>query len=231
MASPAGNMTAPVQHVALVNRSRGLLPDPTLAAIVEAYREALPAFCSAWSLSLPGLAVYPSDHRQVPEEEACIFIVDSAGDPGSFGAHTMFGKSVWGYADAGLAMAREEPISRVIGHELFELIADPGLDRWADIGGGERAAIEVCDATQRQGHQRMSSFFGHTAIVEVANYCLPSFFSPGAPPPYDWMGAITAPLSIAPGGYLIRRQAGVVLADGEGRVTSYGRTMRRLQGK
>jgi hypothetical protein len=222
-------MTAPVNHVALVNRSRGLLPDSTLAATVEAYRESLPAFCAAWSLPLPGLAVYPSDHLQVPEEEACIFIVDSAGDPGAFGAHTQIGKYTWGYVDAGLAMAREEPISRVIGHELFELIADPGLDRWADVGGGERVAIEVSDPCERQGERRLASFFGTTAVVEIADWVTPAFYDPTAGHgPFDRLQIIEAPLTALSGGYITRKQAGAIVVEGAARVSNFGRTFRRL---
>lgn len=218
----------PVNHVAVVNRSRGLVPDGVLAAIVEAYRAELAAFCTAWSVPIPGLALYSSLHVQIPEEEACIFVVDSGGDPGAFGAHTQLGKYVWGYVDAGLALATGEPVSRVVGHELFELIVDPGLDRWADAGGGERVAVEVCDATQRQSRREMASFFGHSSIVELANYCLPSFFRTGAGGPYDWLNLLDAPFAVAPGGYLVRRAAGAAFVNGAGRVTSYGRTFRRL---
>lgn len=221
-------MTPPVNHVAICNRSGGLLSDVILAAFVESYREALPEFCRAWSLPIPGLAIYETSHHQVPEEEACLFVVNSAGDPGTFGAHTMFGKAVWGYLDVGLCQASGEPISRVFGHELFELVADPGLDRWADVGGGERVALEVCDPTQRQSTPRMASFFGHSSIVEQAAYCLPSFYSPAGMPPFDSMGVVTAPLAVADGGYLVRRKAGFAFADGASKVTSFGRTHRRL---
>lgn len=221
-------MTGTPSHIALVNRSRGLVPDGQLAAIVEAYRQELPEFCAAWGIPVPGLALYDSRHTQVPEEEACIFVVESGGDPDTFGAHTKFGKFVWGYADAALAMAREEPISRVIGHEIFEMIVDPGLDIWVDVGGGERVAVEVSDSPQRFGVQRMASFFGHSAVVDVADWCYPSFFKPGNVGPYDRMGVIKAPLEIAAGGYLVRRTAGAAFVQGAGGITNHGRTIRRL---
>jgi hypothetical protein len=222
----------PVSHVALVNRSQGLLSDEVLASICEGYREAMPAFCAAWGLPLIGLAVYPSDHKQVPQEEACIFVTNSMNDPDTFGAHTRFGKYIWGYADVALANARGEPISRIIGHEIFELGADPGLDIWADVGGGERVALEVSDSPQRYSTPKVASFFGHTSIVEIAAYCLPNFYKPGADGPYDSMGILSAPLEVAPGGYITRRQAGAVVVEGAARVTvtSYGRTFRRMAG-
>ena len=140
----------------------------------------------------------------------------------------MFGKSVWGYLDVGLCQARSEPISRVFGHELFELIVDPGLDRWADVGGGERVALEVADPCQRLSTPRMASFFGHSSIVELADFCLPSFYNPAGMPPFDAMEEIAAPLVVADGGYLVRRKAGFAFTDGPARVTSFGRTHRRL---
>lgn len=217
-----------VPHVAIINISDGLVPDELLALTVEVYRSALPAFCKAWSIPLPGLAIYDSDHQGDPQEEAGIWIVNSANDPNAFGAHTRLGVAVFGYVDASLCLALREPVSRVLGHELFEMLVDPAVDRWADTPGGGRVALEVSDPVQRFSRQEVGEFFGATTTVEVADYVTPAWFQAGSPGPWDAMGVLPGPFAVADGGYVIRREAGAAAVTGSGRVTSFGRTFRRL---
>lgn len=214
---------SPINHVAVVNRSNGFYPDRLLQLAVEAYRAALPAFCEAWGLPEPGLAVYPSDSAQRPTEAAALFLVDGAGDPDAYGAHTALGLEVWGYVDVVLCARFGEPIERVLGHELFELLADPMLDRW--VGD---YAVEVCDPVQRGSRPAPAEFFGASGQVQVANYVLPSWYAPGALGPFDRDGTVGAPLEVAPGGYQITRAGSSRAAVGAARVTSFGRTLRRL---
>jgi hypothetical protein len=64
--------------------------------------------------------------------------------------------------------------------------------------------------------------------LHVADYVLPTWYAPGALGPFDRDGAVAAPLEIAPGGYQITRSGSARTAKGAARVTSFGRTFRRL---
>lgn len=221
-----------VNAIAIVNRSH--VPDVQIQIVVEAYRSYMPAVCAAWDRPLPGLTFYGWGHVQRIAEEAALYIVDSAGDPHAFGAHTMFGTAVWGYVDANLCAADNEPISRVVGHELIEATVNPTLQLWSNplLSDGDEVALEPCDPVQRQSTRMMTSTLGNAGIVELSDFVLPSFYDVSAKPPYSYQDTIAAPLVENPGGYkIIRRDGGVMLSGREGvRVTGFGRTVRILTG-
>jgi hypothetical protein len=220
-------MATKVSHVAIVDKSS--LTDQEVALMVEGYRAEIHPFCAAWSLPAPGLAVYGKDHEQQIQEEAALILVDSGNDPDAFGWHTVLGVACYGYIDVGLSRDYGEPVSRVFGHELFELIADPDCDRWeGPYEDGSRVAVEVCDPVQRFSRTKDVSdpLFG-TGSIEIADWVTPSWFVGRSKGPWSEQGNAPAALGVADGGYVIREKNGRILSSG-GRVKSFGRTFRRL---
>lgn len=219
----------PVTAVAVLNLAG--VDDGLLALAVEAYRAELPAFAEAWGLSPPGLNLYPPDYIGKPEEEAAIAFVNSGANPNTFGAHAALGLYRYGYCDVETCRAGGESLTRCFGHELFELVADPDVDRWTTPINGVRYSLEVCDPVQRFSRPRATIFMGITGDVDIACYVNPRYFDPTASVgPLDSQGMLTAPLQIAPGGYLMSEANGAatVRGDSDVRVTSFGRTARRL---
>lgn len=223
-------LTVVVNAIAVVNRSS--VPDLQVQVIVEGYRAYLPNVAEAWERPVPGLAFYPRGHMQNIAEEMALFIVDSGGDPDAFGAHTMFGKAVWGYVDASLCIEAGEPISRVIGHELIEPVVNADLQGWSNplLSGDVEYALEVCDPCQRQSQASMVSLFGNSAIVEFADFVLPSWYRSDGRPPYSHQRTVAAPLVENAGGYKITRKNGRVNLNGRSGVSvnGFGRTARIL---
>jgi hypothetical protein len=216
-----------VQHVAVVNRSG--LPDGEVALYVEGYRPELGRLCDAWSLPTPGLAMYGRQHDQAVAEEAAILLVDSGGDPDAFGAHTALGLAAWGYVDVGLCRADGEHVSTVFGHELFELVVDPFVDRWAGpYEDGSHIAVEVCDPVQRQARGKLvaDQILGQLDLW-VADWVPPRWFDGSAGDVTSYQGQQLTPQEDAPGGYHVTERDGAVLT-GAARVKSFGRTFRRL---
>lgn len=217
-----------VNAVAVVNRSA--VPDARVALVVEAYRDEVIPVAEGWLVDPWGIAFYSSDHYQNVQEEAAIFVVDTASEPDALGYHTALGKSVWGYVDLNMCRAFGEPWDRVFGHELFELGVDPYVNRWAGpYPDGSHVAIEVCDPVQRDSwtkgvHDRLLG----SAAVEIADWVYPSWFDVDAGPgPRSYLKAPIAPLEDAPGGYHVTELNGVVLPSLPARVKNFGRTFRR----
>lgn len=237
-------ITDPVAHIAVVDRSA--LPDQEVAILVEAYRAEVEPFCKVWDLPPPGLAVYGKAHEQQIQEEAALFIVDSGNDPDAFGWHTILGIARYGYIDVGLCKLYGEPVSRVFGHELFELIADPDCDRWSGpYKDGSHVAVEVCDPVQRFSRTKdVDDPVLGKGSVEIADYVTPAWFDEGSSAgPWSEQAHAPAALAVAPGGYVIREHNGVVVTDATSAaktasqppsvaplVKSFGRTLRRLAG-
>ena len=224
-------MTTPVNHIAIVNQSP-LVKDDDVALWVEAYRSEIVKVADAWGLPPPGLAFYPSSHEQDIREECAIFIVKSGGNPDAYGAHTRTGIAIWGYIDSEMCIGYGEPIDRVLGHEIYEMFVDPDLDRWVGpMPDQSHYALELCDPCQRNSYRVTANLFGRTGDVAIADFVLPAWFQPGSAGPYNHLGTIKAPLTDDPGGYHVVERNGVVVSRGNSvKVSSVGRTFRRMAG-
>jgi len=219
-----------LQHVAVRNYVGPQL-DTELALAVAAVRRELPRFCELWNLPVPGIAYYGASHDGAMDEEAVIPVIASSGDPTAFARHGALGMAVYGYVDADLCAAEAEPIPRALSHEVFEMVADPLLDRSEPLPDGTSILREVCDPVNRLGFALEAEFFGRVGVVPVSDYVLPSYFIVGSRGPWDRAGLLAGPISPAERGHVLVAQAGsVVLRAGAGgaRVVAHGRTSRRL---
>ena len=217
-----------VQHVAVIDKS-GALPDNVAQLIVEAYRgPEIERFCETWGLPVPGVAVYPPGHQQAVEEEAALIFVDAGAQPDAFGWHTALGAAVYGYIDVGMCLRFNEPISRVFGHEFWEMLLDPSAALWQRGPGGIYYAKEACDPVQAYSRTRkVEGPFG-SGYVEIADYVLPTWFDAGNQRgPWSDQGYAPGPFQDAAGGYHVESVGGLTMATG-GRPKAYGRTWQRL---
>ncbi|MFN8028241.1 MAG: hypothetical protein U0W40_18325 [Acidimicrobiia bacterium] len=96
-----------------------------------------------------------------------------------------------------------DAISTTASHEVLELLVDPGANAYVFDGERRLWAQEVCDAVQAGTY---GIRVGHTTVA-VSNFVLPAFFNPWAPPPYDHLGVLERPFSIAKGGYAMVERA------------------------
>jgi len=99
-------------------------------------------------------------------------------------------------------------VSAVIDHEVKETELDRSATQYVFDGYGRAWAREACDAVQSSTYQDRHG-------VSLSNYVHPNYFIPGAPGPYDALGVLHAPLSVARGGY-------VILADYSNERDSFG---------
>ena len=83
------------------------------------------------------------------------------------------------------------------------MLGDPAANEYCFNGQRQLWSREVCDPVQANTYQIVA---GGTRVA-VSNFVLPAFFNPWAPPPYDHLGILTAPFSIASGGYAIVEHA------------------------
>jgi hypothetical protein len=103
--------------------------------------------------------------------------------------------------DAATLTSVTAALSVIITHECCETAGDPGANRWADRAGTIQEALETCDRVEDVAYDKDG--------VSVSDFLLQSAFDPGAPPPYDYKGALAAQDDQTPGGYAITRQQGM----------------------
>ena len=96
-----------------------------------------------------------------------------------------------------------DAISVTASHEALEMLADPAANEYSFNGFRLMWAREVCDAVQASTYRIVANGLR----VPVSNFVLPAFFNPWADGPYDHLGVLKEPFSLAKGGYAILQRA------------------------
>ncbi|CAM6053335.1 unnamed protein product [Sphagnum tenellum] len=204
----ANSVVVPTSHVscptiAIVNLST-VATDAEIINIMNAIQIQIDRdFAPIWATSanlifLPKTATIPANNWVVQ-------ILDTSDQQGALGYHETtasgmpIGK-IFAKSDAQYNLS----LSVTMSHEILECLADPLIDLtvFAQTSNteGTLVAYESCDAVE-------SDELGYKINgVLVSDFVTPAFFETSNTLPagtkYDFCGHLTAPLSIAPGGYL-----------------------------
>lgn len=187
--------------LAIVNRS-SMVSNNLVQLMVDAIeQETFARFAPSWS-RLPTPVQFYADESQVPREAYGIIpLVDSGDVPDALAWHDEENGRISGAVDVGKILNEANgstftgpvSISCALSHECWEAMINPWVISWQNDW-----ATEVCDPVQE-----------YTFVVNgvsLSDYVLPAFFNPQAfDGPYDRLGVIKAPFTLAPGGYAITR--------------------------
>lgn len=126
-------------------------------------------------------------------------------EAGRLGYHDHVGRDAVprGYVFVGPSERADELWTEIVSHEVIEMLGDP----WVNLEvarGDELWPRELCDAVQGQ-YYRTPLIEG----VEVANFVYPEYFLEGSDGPYDHLGRLSRPFSVAPTGYSLVTKGGV----------------------
>jgi hypothetical protein len=209
---------------ALLNASAASSDD--LNRLADAFNRGLPAFCADYGLALaevhafPGAAAAPDASytpitllADLPPDVTGVDAfhdVDPVGAPFAVAALNLVPLKRVLHDPSG----RGESAAAWLGHELLEALADPDANRERDVSFTDPAtgavysqvAEEVCDPVQELASTIVLS---DGTLVDFPAYVKPSWFQKRArTTSFDSMGVLHAPLTVAPGGYVIARPAG-----------------------
>lgn len=94
-------------------------------------------------------------------------------------------------------------VCSVLSHESLEWWQDRNVDRWVQANDGTLYALELCDAVENDVYTLTHTYGG--SQVTVSNFILPSWMddTPPAGSKFDYLGKLTAPFTLSPGGYVI----------------------------
>jgi len=201
--------------------------DDDAQRILQASRKELVKFCAAWGLEVPTLA-YCSDGVSVQPTDDVLDLADQPpiGEAGVLGEHTEINDQPRGVVYVGyeldnggkvLALDGTEAPGATTGasiffHELTEQLRNPLVNEWWDgpiqAGGQSWSSVvaEVADPVE-DGFVEQTSDDG--TRVQLSNYILPSWHDSEATATsgYDALGALVAPFTVTPGGYVAVRNA------------------------
>jgi len=197
-----------------------------LAFIVQAWDAQSQEFCAAWGIPYIPVVLYstPSIESQVEAGEIRLLTIeDDIGVPSALGFHD---------DELGAIFARvlAENNADAGSHECCEENADPDCSQYKPIPGTtNELALEVSDPVEALNYLQSATVGDETRQIPVSDWVYPSYFDPNGKAPFDKMNKLTAPFSMAPGGYQIVRDASgntndvfakVVHADEAGRMAA-----------
>lgn len=109
------------------------------------------------------------------------------------------------YVGAAVCKQYGVSVSSVLSHEILEMLGDPLIDLCSQIDNSHVYAYEACDPVEQASYQvSVTRPNGGTAIVEVSDFVVPTWFDTGGTASrYDWLHKLTAPAQLLPGGSYI----------------------------
>jgi hypothetical protein len=184
------------------------LPAADAAKIVEALNLQNKDMVAAWGEAKRASHVLVADAGSAPAGAVLAYFLYNADVAGALGYHDtdphgnpfirVFVETV--LSNGGTTLTGSLSVSVCAGHEADEEAADPSCTATATAPNGDVWALEVSDPVE-------SASYGVTLAdgsqVAVSDFVYPSFFEAAGQPPFDHLGALTAPFTIAQGGYAI----------------------------
>jgi len=201
-------MAAPILHlplVAIVNKSTIVTDDQVRAAVDALQKQVSNDFSTVgWP---DAILFFAGASDPLPAGAWSLIVLDDTDQAGDLGYHQTDLQGV----PTGFVFAKTDAQyglswTVTLSHELLEMLADPWI-----FGVAEQRrdtitsyALEVCDPVEADN-------LGYVIDgVRLSNFVCPAYFMD--PPPagakFDHCGFLTAPFSLAPGGYLSARPNG-----------------------
>jgi hypothetical protein len=103
------------------------------------------------------------------------------------------------------AIANQQKVSITACHEIAEMLGDPAINLWAEASDGTLYAYEMCDAVEEVE-------FTIDGIA-MSDFVYPSYFEgfrTAKSTQFDYVGKISKPFQVLPGGYSIIQKGGTV---------------------
>lgn len=225
-----------------VIRDTNLLTNPLVDSWCSAMRVAVQRFAEDWVDAdiefVPPEGIVPNSTKERLVYQ--LWFKDHTDQDGSLGYHADNGEPV-AYVFVADDLANGTLWTVTGSHELWEMLADPDINRTVTVGDIERP-IEVCDCCEDDS--LAWDVTGSDGVThKISAWATPAWFDPAgvAPFTYPVIDAITAPFQLAEGGYIGERQLcpdgqwTMRLAEGipsPRTVKAAGsRTMRRFEGR
>lgn len=203
----------PPRHIMLRRRTE-LIGDEDMAFLEKALAIQLREAAEHYELDPPGLT-FCSEHAIVSSVEAAgMDFLDDDGVPQAVAHHGYFAGFPWSMVGVGETFNWTAAAS----HEALEYLCNLRLDQWVIGPEGTRWPKEIADPVESDTYVITVELFGERRDIHVSNYVLPAYWREGSKGPWDRLGLLKGPFTIAPGGYA------VVEKDGE--IVEYGTSAR-----
>lgn len=180
------------------------------ASLVQCARD----FCPRWDIAIPSIRLFQSE-SDVPAGWDLVVFLPSSDVANALGYHseTPAGRKFARIFTAGYSLA---DIQEVFSHEVLELLADYGVNRYAMAPNGWLYALEVCDWVQ--GQRYYIDLGDKMDPIAVADFICPAALDMNAQPGeelnFNKQTPLPGPFAIGPEGYAATLQDGKPVSIG-----------------
>jgi hypothetical protein len=196
----------PPLHI-MIRRRTEFISDADLAFVEKALAIQLREASAAYGFKPPGVTFCGENAIVGSNEAAGMDFVDDDGVDGAIAHHGYYAGFPWSLIGCGETFHWELAAS----HEALEYLVNLRLDQWAAGPDGTRWPMEIADPVESDVYTIPVEIFGETRNVEVSNYVLPAFWREGSEGPWDRMGTLKGPFTLAPGGYAVVEIDGIAV--------------------
>lgn len=186
-----------MQEIAVLNRSSVTTDDQVHTIVDAAQQDLTQNFAPAWGIVAPKLSFVPKTDLTSWKGKPNLVVLDTSDEANALGYHDLTPDGL----PLGKAFAKTDKmygalLSVTATHELWEMIVDPNINLVVeDDQRGIFVAYESADAVE-------DDRFAHDVNgVKISNFQLPSFFNRRAKGPFDFGHILSAPFTLAHGGY------------------------------
>jgi hypothetical protein len=184
------------------------LPQADAEKIVEALNIQNNDVVAAWGPAKAASHVLVATAPDAPAGAVLAYFLYNADVAGALGYHDVdpsgnpyirvFVETI--LSNGGTTLTGSVSVSVCAGHEADEEDVDPSATLTATAPNGGVWAYEVSDPVESSAYNVTVS---DGSQVSVSDFVYPSFFDASGQAPFDFLGVITAPFTIAQGGYAI----------------------------
>src|SRR3990172_2955085 len=191
-----------ITKIAIINKSTNVSDGEVKNVIAAVQKQVNIDFFPHWDVAVDLVFFDTDNENDIPSNYWLVVIIDNADIASALGYHTITNAGMpIGKIFTKVTESYGIPWSLTFSHEVLEMISDP----YADISvfvrdsttSGLIIAYENADACQSLQHA-----YTIDGVV-VSDSIFPSWFGFYQSEQYDFMGYITEPLSILPGGYVL----------------------------
>lgn len=202
----------------LYNKS-SVVSDGQCQLMIQACNSLLPAFCSAWAITVPTFTFLAKNVKPPTSVNKpwIFYMIDESPVQDALAYHTEERDVVDGYIAAKTCIDngcvpiykddKTDTVAAALSHEIFEALVDRFCNTYWDDTRAFFWSAEVCDPVQENlivvhiGNQN----------VALSNFILPSWTDPElVTGKVDYAGILTKPFTLASGGYAVKLAYGDV---------------------
>lgn len=201
LALAAGTARAGGRPTIYVWNTSSVIRDATIIDAIPVWQRAIDEdFAPEWNADAQLVFSGNGPDAEPPADRWYIEVTDFSDIWGALAYHGVMGSAPYGrvFAEDAIEYGFNWEVS--FTHELWEMLADPYINRTIEVRDSVFYSLEVADPVEadRLAYWRLSP---GGVPVAISDFVFEEWYRPNVPGPYDFTGHVKRPLQVLKGGY------------------------------